>query len=88
MARALYPINGIVSGNSQRFPSSIADLFEAERAAREDEFTYTARFEVQDEAARARIRANLIANEPDVAERFIALLDANDWSVSFLVDNY
>jgi hypothetical protein len=89
MSRAIYPIIDILKGEKQRFPLSFAEVFEAEDASREDEFTYTARFKVSDEGpARDRIRARLRAQDPEEAERLIALLDENDWSVSVLVDNY
>lgn len=89
MSRAICPIIDILKGEKQRFPLSFAEAFEAEGATRDDEFTYTARFEVPTEgAARDRIRARLRAEDPGEAERLIALLDDNDWSVSVLVDNY
>jgi hypothetical protein len=88
MTRGIYPIQNVIAGDNQRFPMSCAELFEAEGASREDEFTYTARLEVTDTATRDRIRARLRTDEPDDAERLIALFDANDWSISILVDNY
>jgi len=88
MSRAMYPINSILAGDKQRFPLSFAEAFQAEGAERDDEFTYTARLEVSDEVTRDRIRAKLRAENPTEAERLIALLDENDWSVSVLVDNY
>ena len=89
MSRAIYPIIDILKGEKQRFPLSFAEVFEAEGAAREDEFTYTARFEVRAEGpVRDRIRTRLREEDPAEAERLIALLDDNDWSVSVLVDNY
>lgn len=88
MSRAVYPILDILKGDKQSFPLAFAGVFEAEGAAREDEFTYTARFEVSDEPTRDRIRARLRSENAEEAQRLIALLDENDWSVSVLVDNY
>jgi len=88
MSRAVYPIIDILNGKKQPLPFAFADVFEAEGASREDEFTYTARFQVSDGTARDRIRDRLRAEDAAEADRLIALLDANDWSVSVLVDNY
>lgn len=88
MSRAIYPIISVLKGADPRFPLSFVQAFEAEGAAREDEFTYTARLEASESRTRDRIRARLRAQDPTEAERLIALLDENDWSVSVLVDNY
>lgn len=62
MARAVYPIVDIVAGAKESFPLSFADIFQSEGAARDDEFTFTARFEVPAEGAvRDRIRIRLRA---------------------------
>lgn len=88
MGRAIYPIVSVLRGAEQRFPVAFVEAFEAEGATHEDEFTYTTRLEVAEGQARDRIRARLRAEEPTEAERLIALMDENDWSVSVLVDNY
>jgi hypothetical protein len=88
MGRAIYPIISVLKGAGARFPLAFVEAFEAEGAAREDEFTYTARLEATEDRVRDRIRARLRAEDPEDAERLIALLDENDWSISVLVDNY
>ncbi len=74
--------------DNDRFPLAFAKIFQSLDAQREDEFTYTARLEVSDEATRNRIRTAIRAENANEAERLIALLDQNDWSVSVLVDTF
>ena len=88
MSRAMYPILSVVADTNEHFPVKFADIFAAEGGTRDDEFTFTTRLEVSDVKARDRIRARLRAEDPASAERLIALLDENDWSVSVLVDPY
>lgn len=70
----------------------IEDVMEAHEAQHDDEFTYTTRYTVEDEAKRNAIRVDLRTRAESGAmdrgqvEALLKLLDETSWDCSFLVD--
>ena len=82
MARIMAPI--IDLKYDRCFPLEAAELLREWTA--DDEYTYTMRVSVEDEAERERIR-NLLRQElSQQAEELIRLLEETDWDCSFFVD--
>lgn len=69
---------------------TLVDVFEDNEVfSHDDEFTYTCRYTVEDEAKRRQIRARICESAEftdEEADALIALLDEHDWDVSFLMD--
>ena len=85
MARAVIPIIALTYGEA--FDLDALDVFSEHGVNGEDEFTFTTRVSVTDPASRGAVREALRSRLPaDQAERLVALLDGNEWDVSFLVD--
>lgn len=86
----MVPILELKYPNDYAFPNTVCEIFEDdEGVSHDDQFTYTTRYTVPDEAQRDRIRGKIRAKlDADEAERLIALLDKHGWDVSFFVDTY
>lgn len=86
MAKAIYPI--VELGRHGGLPLELEDIFEGLNFKRDDQFTYTVRYDVPEED-RGRVEAEVRKRlDPESAERFLRLINKYDWDVSFLVDTY
>ena len=91
MSKAVVPIMSLKYPGSSEFSLAVAEVFEdgPDDVSGEDQFTYTIRYDVP-LVARDRMQQRLREEleDKEEAERFIQLMDDNDWNVSFFVDAY
>ena len=79
------PINNVALKDSdQSFDLDTLDILED--GCHNDEYTYTMRFSVDDLERRDAIRRRLESEAEHDAPALLAVLDENDWDVSFYVD--